>query len=823
MFRNFLLITFRGFLRNKTSTLINILGLTLGLASSTLIFLYIYDELTYDTIHPHSARIYTAGITVIDKNGNREAFGETPAGWAFDLKEKFPDIEALTRFAAFGFPASIQDKTADRIVLNQDGEMYFVEQNLGTVLDLPIVIGNKEKALEQTNSMIISQSAAETLFGKGDPINRMLTIKHPFATRGKEVEFVVTGVFKDAPANTFFRPKYLLNIYGLKEATNAAGRDFDRLMNSQVLPSMFLYDYFRLKDDSHVDAINAELKRLADAATRSDSGFYASGRRLESKVKPLSELHFDEGTNWHFVDDSGSKRAVYIFGGIAVLILIIASINYMNLATARSVRRAKEVGIRKTLGSKRSELAWQFIHESGSTTLLALLLSIVAIVLLLPSFNLLTGKAFTFGSLLQPVVIALIVGLTVFVTLLGGSYPAFYLSGFRPAEVLKGIFTGGRGDGLRKTLVTFQFAVAIFLAIVTNAVINQMNLIQRSKLNEQGDQILSIRYGTVAPNEKYPTLKNALLQDKDLDLVTVANHLPRHDYFGGTIYQFRFRTIDDRKYDWNQLNGDFDFPRTYELQIVAGRDFDPKTPGDSNSYLLNERAGVELHKSLDELIGMPIENVDENKNGKVIGVVRDFPFQSAYHAISPLVISARPDNFDRIVYVKLPKGQIQEKIKFIESTWKQVMPGVGFDYWFVSDEFGRLYKKEQKIASLAKIFAALAMGITILGLYGLASYLAEQKTKEIGIRKAMGASVGQIARLFLAIFLKIFLIGSVIALPVSYYFVDGWLKTFAVRISLSPLVFLTSILWVLLLMLITILYETVKAAKGNPVVALKHE
>ncbi len=824
MLKNFLLVSLRNFLRNKTYTFINISGLAVGIASAALIFLFVFDEVTYDSIHPEYKRLYEIGLTVIDKNGNKESYGVAPGGWSQTLKDKFPEIESITRLSIFGFPASIQDKAADRIVLNQDGEMYWIEKDLGDVLYFPLVKGNPEKALDQVNSMVISETAAKTLFGNEDPVNKQLTIKHPFATFGQEIEYLITGVFKDYPANTFFRPKYLLNVNGLKTAYGKQRITFEEWLNGMDLRGGFFQTIMRLKGPSDLQSMTREMERLADFTTRSDSGFYASGRKLVPIIKPLAETHFDEVTKWNFVDDSGSKKAVFTFAGIALLILIIASINYMNLATARSVGRAKEVGIRKTLGSKRIELALQFILESAMTSLLALLLSIVLIFLLMPYFNLLTGKTFTLGSMLNPIVILAMIFLTLFVTLLGGSYPAFYLSGFRPAQVLKGKMSGGGGaDGLRKFLVTFQFAVAILLMISTNTIIKQMELIQKSKLNEQGDQLLSIRYGTVAPNDKYPGFKNAVLRDKDLDRVTIGNHLPRHDYFGGMQFPFRFRQLDDKEYQWSQINGDFDFPQTYDLVLTAGRNFDPKNPSDSNTVLLNERAVVELHKTNAEILGTSLEQTDSKRTSRVIGVVKDFPYKSAYHAIEPLVISPRPDDMDRIVYIKLPKGRMAEKIKFIEETWKTTIPGVGFDYWFVSDEFGRLYKKEQKISALSKVFAALAMGITILGLYGLASYMAEQKTKEIGIRKALGASVGQIAWLFMVIFLNIFLVGCLVAVPAAWYFMDGWLKTFVYRISLGPLVFVLSGVLVLFLMVLTIGFETMRAARANPVNALKHE
>jgi len=824
MFRNFLLVSFRNFLRNKTSAAINIFGLSLGIASATLIFLYVHDEINYDSIHPDYKRIYELGVSIINKDGSKESFGQTPGGWASTLKEKLPEVESYIKFWAVGFPHSIHDKSTDRIILNQDGELYWTDGNPGEIMFFPLVRGNPGRVLENSNSMVISESAAKALFGDEDPMNRVLAIKHPWTTSGKEVEFVVTGVFKDYPANTFFRPKYLLNIYGIKSVFNSRNTDFEKWINGTKLYSGFFYTYLRLKDKPDVAAINRELIKLADITAQSDSAFYASGSKIVPLLKPLAETHFDETVNWTLVDQTASKKTLTILAGIAILIVIMASINYMNLATARSVSRAKEVGIRKTLGSKRRILAWQFMQESALTTLLALIVSVILILFFLPYFNQFTGKTFSLNALTNTFAIFIILGLTILITLLGGSYPALYLSGFQPIEVLKGKFSGGRGaDGLRRFLVTFQFIVAILLTISTHAIIRQMNFMQKSKLNEQGDQLLSIRYGTVAPNNKYPALKNALLKDKDIEFVTIANHLPRHDYFGDMASQFRFGESEDKVYPWSRLDGDFDFSQTYNLELVGGRFFDDGNSADSNNVILNERAVAELHKTNSEVIGVGVENMESKHKGKVIGVVKDFPFQSAYHALNPLVITSRPNQMDRIVYIKLPIGKMADKIKFIEETWKAVIPGVGFDYWFVSDEFNRLYKNERKISSLSKVFAVLAMCITTLGLYGLASYLAEQKTKEIGIRKVLGATVTRIAVLFIAIFLKIFIIAAIIAVPVSYYFVNEWLTTFVYRIPLSATIFIAGTVVILLLTLISITYETVKAARTNPVNALKHE
>jgi putative ABC transport system permease protein len=686
------------------------------------------------------------------------------------------------------------------------------------------VKGDRGKALEHANSMAISESAAKILFGTNDPINQIITIKHPFSTRGKEVEFVITAVFEDFPSNTFFRPKYLLNVYGLRTLYGQEGIDFAQFMEGMDLQGGFFMTYFRMPSSANTKGIEKELVRLSDAAAKSDSAFFANGSRITPILAPFLDMHFYEGVTWSFGAEAGNKKSVLVLAGIAVLILIIAAINYMNLATARSTKRAKEVGVRKTLGSKRTDLAFQFFQESAITTFVAVIVAIVLIIIFLPYFNQLANKTFSITSLFNPFFILCLVGIALFVSVLGGSYPALYLSGFNPSVVLKGRLPGGgKSDSIRKILVTFQFVIAILLIVSTLVIIQQMDLMYASKLNEKGKQIVSIRYGTVAENAKYPALKNELLNIKDIDLVTIGNHLPRHDYFGGMRTTLRFRDIDDKDYEWNNLNADYDFPKTFDLELVSGRDFDVKNVSDSNSVLVNEQAVAALHRTASDILGMEVENTRNQRKARIIGVVKDFPFESAKHAIGPLVISSRPNDFDRIVYVKLPASNFSEKLQEIERAWKTVMPGVGFDYWFVNDEFGRLYKQEKKVASLAVLFAALAMCITILGLYGLASYMAEQTTKEIGIRKVLGASVSQVIFLFTVTFLKIFAVALLISVPLGYYFISQWLETFTYRIFLQPPVFIVSAFVVLGLMLITVLYETMKAARANPINALKHE
>jgi putative ABC transport system permease protein len=823
MFRNFLIVALRSFLRNKTYSIINVLGLALAIFSASLIFLYVYDELTFDSIHAESPNLYSLGVTITEKNGSTTAYGIVPGGWGASLQKDFAEIESFSRIMIAGFPHSLHNKTTDRIILNQDGELYWVDEKLSDILYFPLLQGNSQKAFEHANSMAISETAARSLFGDVDPINQLISIKHPFTTRGREIEFMVTAVFKDYPGNTFFRPKYLLNMYGLKTVFEEGGGKFSDFTDAMNFSGGFFMTYLKLREGGNTEGIQKQLKVLADNATKSDSSFFASGTRLTPISLPFLDMHFDQSVSWSFGADTGSREALVVLVVIALLILIIASINYMNLATARSIKRAKEVGVRKTMGSRRSELAFQFINESAITTFVALIVAFILLLVSLPYFNQMTTKLFSISSLFNPAFLLSFIGITILVALLGGSYPALYLSGFNPVVVLKGKVAAAGSNRIRKFLVTFQFISAMLLVVSTLVIIEQMDLIHRSKLNERGKQIVSIRYGTVAPNEKYASLKNELKNIPDIELVTVANHLPRHDYFGNMHTDVRFPAIDDKDYQWSMLNGDFDFSRTFDIEILAGRDFDPMIPSDSNTVLINEQAALMLHKANSDVIGIEIEDVNREVRSRVIGVVKDFPFQSAQHKIEPLIISPRPDNFDRIVYIKIPPGDFPARIAEIEKTWKKVMAGIGFDYWFIDDEFNRLYKLENKIASLSIFFAVLAMCITILGLYGLASYMAEQSTKEIGIRKTLGATVPQVVMTFTYTFLKIFTIALVISLPVGYYLADQWLSTFAYRIDLTPMVFLISALVVLGLMVVTVTYETLKAARANPVHALKHE
>jgi len=821
MLRNYLLIAYRSFIKQKSHTLLNLFGLALGLASALCIFMYVNDELSYDTIHEGYENIYALGVSFYNKEGNVEHYPVVPGGWTQRIKQNMPEVISVIRSDWFGYPTTLHHKASDKIILTED--IRWTEPDIVKLFSLEMVKGNLEKSLKEPGNFLISESGAKKLFGDKDPINQEITAKHPFIGSGREIELVITGVYKDLPLNSHYRPVFIGNEEALRASFADSPGGFERYYNSMNTQGGFFTTYVRLSPGSDTDNLYLQLERAAEESSKSDSTLQANGGRIEPFIKPLKDLHFDTLTDWEF-DAKGDKKYLAIFSTVALMILLIACINYMNLATARSSTRAKEVGMRKSLGGTRAELAVQFLQESGFMALLALVMSMIIVIIILPYFNTLANKSFTFLDLFTSKMILIMLGTVLFVTLVGGSYPAFFLSSFKPVEVLKGRFTRGKGAELfRKSLVGIQFIVSMVLVIATGIIIRQMNFIQHSKLNEKGNQILSIRYGGAAPNEKYQSLKNAILQDPEIEHVTMANHLPRMDWFGPTGATYRFPEISDEDFQWHQLNVDFDFPEVYGLELLAGRMFDPRNTSDSSSLLVNESVLKILNKTSDEVLGLSAHEVFANRSGKIVGVVKNFPFQSAYHTIEPLVINPRLHSIDRILYVELPIGKISSKIASLEDTWKKILPGVGFDYWFLSDEFSRMYKTERRISSLAKGFAILALIITALGLYGLASYSAEQKTKEVGIRKVLGATEGQVIIMFLLNFFKIFFIAMLIAIPLVWYMGDQWLKSFVYREPMSVLIFVVSIMALMLITLLTVGFETFKAAVADPINAIRHE
>jgi putative ABC transport system permease protein len=821
MFRNYLLITLRNFKNQKLFSLLNVFGLALGLASAILIFLYVSDELRYDTMHPYYGNTYRLGCTFINPNGQRYDNTVAPGFFIRYLKDHRKEVLYASRIDWIGYPTSLAYKPADKIVLTE--EIRWAEPGFDKILDFELKKGNRQTMFSDYNTIILSETGARKIFGNSDPMGKVISLKHFWATRDREIDLMVTGIYKDYPANSHFKPEYIVNMNAMHAVH---GNHFNEYIEGERFGNYtsFFESYIVVQPGTDMKPIQKILNDLAGQMLKSDSSASASGAKFEGFITRLSDIHFDQKNIWEN-NSHGNKVYLTIFSIIAIMIMIIACINYTNLATARSLKRSREVGLRKTFGSYRYEIALQFFLESFLMTLFALFMAMALVFVFLRPFNQLAHKSFSLGSIFDPYMIGVIILIMVFMTLVSGIYPALYLSGFMPARVLKGQMVKGKGAELfRKSLVTIQYTVALGLIIYTFIVIRQMDQLQSTKLNEQGSQMMAIRFGGIAKQDRFAVFKQSVQEDPQIEGMTMANHLPRLDYFGWIGAIVKFPEFGDKELQWNQLNVEFDFPKTFQLEFVAGRDFQKGNITDSGKVIMNEAAVKALNQPIDKVLGSTLKDLrDSNRLYQVIGIVKDFPFRSMHQPIEPLILNPHLHEVDKIAYVKIPVGKFQEKISSIEKKWKLAFPGSGFDHWFVSDEFNRMYKSEMTVSSLAKVFAVLAILITILGVFSLASYTAEQRTKEIGIRKVLGAGENQVVSLFVMIFVKIFLIASLVAVPAAWFAAYKWLEGFAYRVTISPLVFLWSLLGLFLITLITVSYEVWKSARANPVAALRTE
>jgi putative ABC transport system permease protein len=831
MILNYFLLSFRNIMRQRGYALVNMFGLAVGLASALFILLYVKDELTFDTMHPDAADTYRMGYKVQFPNGNVEAAPYAPAGWDNYILANYGGIKGITSYASWGMPTSINYTAKERIILTED--IIWAESSITDVIYCPISKGATKNPLKEINSMILTESSAKELFGNEDPINKTVTVSHQ-ATNGKSVEMIVTAVMKDLPSNSHVNPKYILNILALKPFI----QNLEDILGTAMGDGnngFWTQSYFVCSDPKKIPLIEKDLLNKANEIITKNKWDI----KFTPVIRKITDIHFDKEMDWTIDHKTADISYVYVFITIALLILVVACINYINLSTAKSASRAREIGLRKTFGGVRTEIFFQFMMESFVLVLISAFIALLLVIFFTPQFNHLTGKTFTLAHIFNVQMILIIIGVILVVTILAGSYPALFVSGFQPASVLKGKFAFGKGSRIfRQFLTTLQFVVAVTLLTGTVIIVRQMDLLKNSKLNEAGKQIVSIRYGGFngsANDQQYLTFKNQVLSDPQIEHITLANHLPRLDFFGPISMQMQFPEINEDKHEWFQLNGDFDFPKTFGLKIIAGRDFDPKNLADSMAVLLNESALKALKLTPQEAVGKTIvrpdyvmgySQPDSTKapiTGIVIGVVEDFPYQSMKKKIEPLAISPKPHTYDRIIHVRLPAGKMQEKIASLEASWKKNFPQYGFDYWFVDEEFGRMYENETKVANLTEKFSWLAILITCVGLYGLASFMSEQRTKEIGIRKSMGASSIQILLLLLGVFAKLLLVACVIAIPTAYFLSSQWLASFVYRTSLTFWVVGGVVGLIMLITLITVGYESLKASLSNPVKALRHD
>ena len=807
MLLNYFKIAWRTLIRNKVFSAINIVGLAMGLATCLLISLYVLDELSYDRYNEKANRIVRVFFSGSMQGGTiNEAHVMPPV--AQTLKADYPEVEEATRLRATGSPSiTVDDKTF------RDETTAYVDSNFFQVFTLPLIQGDARTALLQPNTAVITRATAQKWFGSENPIGKLFTIKSWNAL------YKVTGIIEQVPTNSHFHFDLFLSMAGFQEARSPSW------MTSEFFTYLTLpkgYDYKQLQAKLPQVVAKYMGPQVQQAFGMSYAQFQQKGNHLGLFLQPLTDIHL-HSTFAYDLTPPGDIQYLYIFGAIALFMLLIACINFMNLSTAGASKRAKEVGIRKVMGSVRQSLTSQFLIESLLLTAIALVLSVGLVYLTLPLFNELSGKELVLDGLGNPWFVLGLLLLGVVVGILAGSYPAFFLSSFKPVQVLKGIkFTGSRNSiGLRSGLVVVQFFISITLIIGTTVVYQQLNYIQNKKLGYEKDQVLVLpETGLLGP--KAAVFRNQISQDPRVVQVSTSGYLPAGPSYNNNFMVYP-ETRSTQLVKTLRYDVDYNYIPTLGMRMAMGRNFSEAYGTDSSGVLLNETAAQTLgwgNKALGHSISHT-ENDGTKNTYRVIGVVSDFHFRSMHERIAPLVMVLGQSAGTMIVKIKTK--DITGLVATLKKQWNQLTADVPFTYSFLDERFNETYLAEQKTGRILGLFAALTIFVACLGLFGLATFTAEQRTKEIGVRKVLGASVGSIVGLLSKDFLKLIVVALVLAGPVAWFAMTRWLQDFEYRITIAWWLFALAGLLAIGIALLTVSFQSIKAALVNPMKSLRSE
>jgi putative ABC transport system permease protein len=816
MFKNYFKVVFRNLSRNRGYALITLSGLAIGLTACLLAFLYIQDELSYDHFNAKSGRIFRI-VTRMVREGREIHIVGAGAPAAGTLIKEFPEVENAVRFREEG---SVKVTAGAKVF--REGKVIYSDPSFFDVFSVPLLAGERQSVLTAPRTVVLSQTTAEKYFGAGDPVGRTLRIDD-------RTDWRVDGVYADIPRASHFHFDFIVSLSTL----DLAG---DPSMASWL--SLSLQTYLLLRPGASAADLEAKLPLLFNTHLRPEiqqfmgismEDFMSKAKmKLDYSLQPLAAIHLHSNHDGGEFEPNGDIKYIYLFSAVSLFILILAVINFINLSTARSLSRAKEVGLRKVLGSLRRDLIQQFLAESLILCLLALAVACLLVAVLLPLFNSLTAKELTFLALGNPQALAAVLALALLVTIMAGAYPAFLLSAFRPAAILRGHAGNGIGRGrLRRGLVVFQFAVSAVMIIGTLVVYRQLHYIQNKKLGFDKEQVLILRNGQLLGNHA-ETVKQEMLRSPQVVSATLSSYLP--------VLSSRARLPIAREDDPNPKSAfpisfwriDEDYIGTLGMKIVAGRNFSSRFSGDAQAVLINQAAA--RHFGLAAPLGqrLVIMDVDEKHPETpilvpctVIGVVGDFHYESLRQAIAPLVLRRGQSRGNLVL--RLKPGHAAAVIRTLKSKWSALLPGEPFEYSFLDESFNALYTSETRIGRIFAIFAALAVFIGCLGLFGLASFSAAKRTKEIGVRKVLGASVHEMALLLARDHVLLVVLANLIAWPLAYYLMHRWLQNFAYRTSMSITLFLFSGLLGLAIALLTVGFQSLRAARANPVDSLRYE
>ncbi len=799
-------MVFRSIWKYKVFSAINILGLAVGIACSLMILMYVQYELSYDRYHEKQDRIYRTYLQgTVAGNVLRAPVGPYPMAAA--LRSEFPEVETAARFRQFFQETliSIGD------IKYQEAEVFHTDPEFLDIFDIEFIAGDKGSALSDPNTVVITATTAAKYF----PLGGVAAAIGQTLRFNDEEDYRVTGVIEDVPSNSHFHPDFLVSF--------TSDEDHD----APVWISNNIYTYLLVRPGTSVTQLEEKVQELVPkyVAPQIEQGlgvtfeeFYAAGGRYEYGLQALAEIHLYNGFDGE-LEPSGNAAYVYTFQAIAIFILLLACINFMNLSTARSANRAREIGVRKVLGAYQGQLIGQFLTESIVVSLLALVLAIPLIAALLPSFNALTERNMSLETLLNPVSILLLLGFATLVGTISGSYPALFLSRFHPQEVLKGKLARGSKQGwLRSGLVIFQFVISISLVAATLIVFNQLDLLRSMPLGFAKEQVVVIKRIS-ALGDQLQSFKDQVLQQANVINASATVHVPG-DQSDQNGYMIEGRPASET-YIISRFNVGYGFLETLDIELLQGRNFSEDFTGNHSGFILNEAAVEELNLA-NPLENRIIEPSDEGPiSAPIIGVVKDFHYKSLHEEIDPMIMQVQ--EFSRFLIVRVQAGNIQQTLREIEDTWRVMTNGQPFEYSFLEEDFDDLHEGDKKMGEIFAGFSALAVIIACLGLYGLASFTTEQRTKEIGIRKTLGASVSTIVLLLSKEFMILVLLAILISIPLTYLTMNEWLQLFAYRIDIGTGVFIVSGLMALLIAFITVSFQSTRAALTNPVMTLRDE
>lgn len=818
MIRNYLKTALRSIFRNKLTAFINIAGLALAMASALLIYLFVMDELSYDRYHAHSGRTYRITRNFLDNDGVPRLHLATVAPPIGPLvKNDLGEVETMARTLQYNLVMAIEEN-GERKKIATENEVYMAEPDLFKIFDIAVVTGNPAEALERPLTVMLSEKAALKYFETTDVIGQHLKA-------GRRLDLEITGVYKNFPVQSHWHPEFLISFSTLNDSTIYGRKGLETNWGNNAFST-----YLLLSEGADSKKVEAQFPAFLDKhfgpyaiANFGVPATFVASQATTLFLQKVTDVHLKS----HLDDElevGGNINNVYMMAVIGLFIVLIACFNFVNLSTARATKRAKEVGMRKVVGAFKNQLVTQYLSESVMVAAFALVLSLGIAYMALPSLNEFTHKALGLNFISDWPIVVGISAFTVMVGVLAGIYPALVISSFKPALVLKGHQGSAKGKSMiRKTLVISQFAISIVLIIATGITIKQLGFLNTRDLGFDKEKVVTLPF-YFELNDVYDSFYNELTKSSSIKNAALSSRLPTGRLLDtqGSPSVMKGDSLINTQVTLKYIAADYEFFDTYNIGMAAGRNFSKSIPtDDSLAFIINETAARKIGwKSNEE--GIDKDFLYGGVKGKLIGVVKDFHFESLHQEIAPMVFLIARNNYNNLS-IKLAAGNAQEGIEHLQKVWRSFLPVRPFDYQFVSERYGRLYEAEQKQGQLFSVFSGLAIFIACLGLFGLATFNTMQRIKEIGVRKVLGASVPHILVLLSTEVVILILAANLIAWPVAWIFMGKWLDSFAYHIDMSLLVYLLAAIVAILIALVTVSAQTIRAAMTNPAKTLRYE